>query len=31
MYPDRKTAEALLREAEPHNPGPWGDLSLIHI
>ena len=34
MYPDRKTAEALLaeaeallREAEPHNPGPWGDHS----
>lgn len=25
MYPDRKTAEALLTEAEPHNPGPWGD------
>ena len=23
MYPDRKTAEALLTEAEPHNPGPW--------
>ena len=27
MYPDRKTAEALLAEAEPHNPGPWGDHS----
>ena len=27
MYPDRKTAEALLTEAEPHNPGPWGDHS----
>lgn len=27
MYPDRKTAEALLREAEPHNPGSWGDHS----
>ena len=24
MYPDRKTAEALLTEAELHNPGPWG-------
>lgn len=29
MYPDRKTAEALLAEAEPHNPGPWGDHSRI--
>ena len=27
MYPDRKTAEALLTKAEPHNPGPWGDHS----
>lgn len=27
MYPDRKTAEALLTEAELHNPGPWGDHS----
>lgn len=27
MYPDRKTAEALLTEAEPHNPGSWGDHS----
>ena len=27
MYPDRRTAEALLREAEPHNPGSWGDHS----
>lgn len=27
MYPDRKAAEALLTEAEPHNPGPWGDHS----
>ena len=24
MYPDRKTTEALLTEAELHNPGPWG-------
>lgn len=24
MHPDRKTAEALLTEAELHNPGPWG-------
>ena len=24
MYPDRKTAEALLAEAEPHNPRPLG-------
>ena len=28
MYPDRKTAEALLTEAEPHNPGPWGDHNI---
>lgn len=27
MYPDRKTAEALLTEAEPHTPDPWGDHS----
>ena len=26
-YPDRETAEALLREAESRNPGPWGDHS----
>ena len=26
-YPDRKTAESLLREAESRNPGPWGDHS----
>lgn len=25
LYPDRNTAEAILREAEPHNPGPWGN------
>ena len=24
-YPDRPEAEALLREAEELNPGPWGD------
>ena len=29
MYPDRKAAEALLAEAEPHNLGPWGDHSRI--
>ena len=27
MYPTREEAEALLREAEAHNPGPWGDHS----
>lgn len=27
MYPDRKTAETLLAEAETHNPGRWGDHS----
>lgn len=27
MYPTRKEAEALLREAERLNPGPWGDHS----
>ena len=26
-YPDRQTAEALLREAESRNPGPWGNHS----
>ncbi len=26
-YPDRQTAEALLREGESRNPGPWGDHS----
>lgn len=25
MYPDRKTAEELVTEAEKCNPGPWGD------
>lgn len=25
MYPTREEAIALLAEAEPHNPGPWGD------
>ena len=24
-YPDRKTAEAMLAEAEKINPGPWGN------
>jgi len=27
MFPSRETAEALLEEALPHNPGPWGDHS----
>ena len=27
MYPTREEAIALLAEAEPHNPGPWGDHS----
>ena len=27
MYPDRKEAERLLKEAEECNPGPWGDHS----
>lgn len=27
MYPTRAQALALLAEAEPHNPGPWGDHS----
>ncbi|MBQ6550258.1 MAG: HD domain-containing protein [Lachnospiraceae bacterium] len=27
MYPDRKRAEELLKEAEGCNPGPWGDHS----
>ncbi len=26
-YPDRATAEALVKEAEACNPGPWGDHS----
>lgn len=26
-YPDRETAESLLKEAEKLNPGPWGDHS----
>lgn len=26
-YPTRKEAEAILREAEARNPGPWGDHS----
>lgn len=29
MLPDRKTAEALLVEAEQCNPGPWGDHSRV--
>ena len=28
-YPDREKAEALLREAENCNPGPWGNHSRI--
>ena len=28
-YPDREKAEALLREAEDCNPGPWGNHSRI--
>lgn len=27
MYPTREQAEALLAEALPHNPGPWGNHS----
>lgn len=27
MYPTHKQAEALLAEALPHNPGPWGNHS----
>lgn len=27
MIPTREEAIALLAEAEPHNPGPWGDHS----
>ena len=27
MYPDRDKAEAILKEAEGCNPGPWGDHS----
>lgn len=27
MIPTREEALALLAEAEPHNPGPWGDHS----
>lgn len=27
MLPTREEAEALLREAEPHNPGAWADHS----
>ena len=27
MFPTREEAEALLEEALPHNPGPWGDHS----
>ena len=27
MYPTREQALALLAEAEPRNPGPWGDHS----
>ena len=27
MYPDRKKAEELLKEAETLNPGPWGNHS----
>ena len=27
MIPTREKALALLAEAEPHNPGPWGDHS----
>lgn len=26
-YPDRAVAEEILREAEPRNPGPWGNHS----
>lgn len=26
-FPTRKEAEHILAEAEPHNPGPWGDHS----
>ena len=28
-YPPRDEAEALVREAERCNPGPWGDHSRI--
>ena len=27
MFPTREQAEALLREGEALNPGPWGDHS----
>ena len=27
MFPSREEAEALLEEALPHNPGPWGGHS----
>lgn len=27
MYPDRKTAEQILREGEKANPGPWAEHS----
>ena len=29
MLPAREEAERLLREAETHNPGPWGDHSRV--
>lgn len=28
-YPERETAEALLRDAEACNPGPWGNHSRV--
>ena len=27
MFPTREEAKALLAEALPHNPGPWGNHS----
>ncbi len=29
MIPERAEAERLLREAEQHNPGPWGNHSRV--
>ena len=27
MFPTKEQAEELLKEAEKHNPGPWGNHS----
>lgn len=29
LYPDRRTAEEILKEAEQCNPGPWGNHSRV--